>query len=587
MFGDATCKLPEDEDECRQFLRCLQTPVEHHDELVRRRCVEGEDLRYRHFHHHRADRAFSATGLPTVQTGETNFRDDRRRDRLVSPQPKRPRTGALGVEESPSKKASPADAAKLHSEAKRRRESGEAPVYDPLARLGTAMPTPSPKQEARRDAGYHKPEQKDGIDPREFKAGTFLCTLEQLNKLIQMCDAHNRSCMGTLSFRPACCTFTGVVAHLRPECSTCGRKSWYSSPTCDVPIVAEGATSATTRKSLFLNELVSQAIATTPVNIEQACYFLEGLQLWVPRKDAMYHQVNGPAADAVEATWREEQAELVAQIRARSTHPHLLASLDGSHTGGSDAEVSRVNSIDMQSEKVLWSEASDVGAAQGREHRLGVKFIAWCKEQGLDLVALCIDESSLKSLIEKTARDPQLSGLSDEQLMQAIIDLWHDKKNLKKHMADFSGAAKPAFKAMGVDLVEAARQQGTVMTDAAFGAATDAVTAALRANLAAEHAEFELHAQNMLNGTTTISDADITVAQLSADGQRDCLRTLHGIEHGTAGFRLPTHRLATADVEQVRATVDGLRQVAPSSVHHSRWQLCSPTNLVQLRSDLR
>eukprot|EP01043_Picozoa_sp_COSAG02_P114071 COSAG02_NODE_50350_length_321_cov_0.693694_1_plen_107_part_11 len=107
--------------------------------------------------------------------------------------------------------------------------------------------------------------------------------------------------------------------------------------------------------------------------------------------------------------------------------------------------------------------------------------------------------------------------------MQAIIDLWHDKKNLKKHMADFSGAAKPAFKAMGVDLVEAARQQGTVMTDAAFGAAIDAVTATLRANLAAEHAEFELHAQNMLNGTTTISDADITAAQLSADGQRDCL----------------------------------------------------------------
>ena len=104
MFGDATCKLPEDEDECRQFLQCLQTPVEHHDELVRHHCVEGEDLRYRHFHHHRADRAFSATGLPTVQTGETNFRDDRRRDRLVSPQPKRPRTGALGVEESPSKK---------------------------------------------------------------------------------------------------------------------------------------------------------------------------------------------------------------------------------------------------------------------------------------------------------------------------------------------------------------------------------------------------------------------------------------------------------------------------------------------------
>jgi len=54
VHGNATCQLPEDEDECREFLFALATPEEKHDDYVRRRCHEGEDLRYRTFH--RVDR---------------------------------------------------------------------------------------------------------------------------------------------------------------------------------------------------------------------------------------------------------------------------------------------------------------------------------------------------------------------------------------------------------------------------------------------------------------------------------------------------------------------------------------------------
>jgi hypothetical protein len=138
VHGNATCKLPEDEDECREFLFALGTPEEKHDEIVRRRCHEGEDVRYRTFHHHREDRTLTETGLITVKTGETNFQDDRRRDRIVLPQPKRPRTGTLGVEASPSKKASPQVAAGLYHKARKRREKGDAPVYDAAERAGTA-----------------------------------------------------------------------------------------------------------------------------------------------------------------------------------------------------------------------------------------------------------------------------------------------------------------------------------------------------------------------------------------------------------------------------------------------------------------
>ena len=352
VYGDATCKLPEDEAQCREFLRCLQTPVEKHDAIVRRRCDNHEDVRYRQFHHHRIDRQRSKTGLPTVKIGETNFRDDKRRGRIVSPQPKRPRTGALGVAESPNLKSNPAAAMAARSVAKARREAALPPEFDPAGWAGTAMPAASPKATARRDAGYFSPDQKDGIDPRQLKAGTFLCTFDRLNALIQMCDTHNRSCAGTLSFRPSCCKFNGVVAQLRPECFTCGRKSWDSSPVFEeVDPPRDARSDPTVRKSFFLNELVSHAMGTTPVGIEAGCYFLEGLHLRVPNKCALYQNINGPVADAVASTWDEEQGELLSEIHARSDHPHLLASLDGSHTGGSDAEVSRVNCIEKQSEK--------------------------------------------------------------------------------------------------------------------------------------------------------------------------------------------------------------------------------------------
>eukprot|EP01046_Picozoa_sp_COSAG06_P065652 COSAG06_NODE_16220_length_1013_cov_0.863239_1_plen_231_part_10 len=231
---------------------------------MRRRCEEGEDLRYRHFHHHLEDRVYTATGLPSVKSGETNFPDDQRRGVMTSPKPKRPRNGGKGVEESPSKKATPGEAAAINHAAKKLRDEGELPLYDAQKHVGTAMPQPSPKEMRRRDAGFHNPTWKNGIDPSEFKAGTFLCTLEQINKLIQMCDAHNRDCSGTLSFRPKDCTFVGVVAHLRPQCSTCGRKSWHSSPLCDLP--QEGAAGGKAPKSFFLNEIVCQAIGTNPVN---------------------------------------------------------------------------------------------------------------------------------------------------------------------------------------------------------------------------------------------------------------------------------------------------------------------------------
>ena len=418
-YGDVTQLLSTDETECRDQLFALAVPecrsevgagLEsgsdgdaqmcepgcrcNHEDIVERRCRKKEKIRFAHLHHLRCNRVFHESGIPTVVDGPSLYAGHKKKFKGVEASllPTRPPSGSLGVAESPSKHSDPARAAEVWAarKAERQQSGGSPPSAEAME--GTASPEVDPKEEARAKLHYPDPASAKGVDPADYPGSNFMCTIPQLLTLINLNNAHSKECTGTLCWRPSDVTFTGVAANLTGECFVCKkREHWSSSPRCD-----DGG------QNLFLNELLAHAIGTTPVLLEHSVYLMEALLMNVPDKHHLNRSITGPTAEAVHQTWEAEQAEMLSDIREQREN-HVLLGIDGSHSGGSEAEVTTVNAICLQTEKVLWSEASDEGPAHGREYALGKRLLAWIKEQELDVPAMCMDESSLVGLLPSLA----------------------------------------------------------------------------------------------------------------------------------------------------------------------------------------
>jgi len=263
-YGDFTHQLPVDPDECRSYLFGLGVPEDEHDEIVRRRCEEHEDIRYRHLHHYRCNRTFTHSGMPAL-VAETQHAHQQVRGKKIAPLPDRPRGGQDGVINSPAKHANPADAARVSAARKKQRRSGASPEFKPEEVQGTAVQPPAAKVTNRAAHGYANPDDGRGIDPVAYKPGTFLCTIPQVITLIQLIDTHARECTGTISWRTRDCTFIGVVGSMGGNCSKCGSwHRWYSSPRCKATaaVTEEGAEMEEEGGTdpFFLNEVICQAV---------------------------------------------------------------------------------------------------------------------------------------------------------------------------------------------------------------------------------------------------------------------------------------------------------------------------------------
>ena len=429
-FGTATHRLPLDRDIARRYLERLNVDPDEWEGLMdeNEQDEDGRGVRYSHLHHHPADRRLTAGGRATVDlSSRTNFRDDQRdlRQHGSPPQPSRPRGGQTGVEESPSKFGTPADA-----EAKRKREEAKRVR---MAELGDGE-SPEPEGQPARAAASEQEEVVE--EPGGFKAGTGLATIEQTIELAQMCEAHGRECDGTIHWSTRDCTFVGVVMSVGGYCRDCGQSfRWYSSPPAveeESPEEEEEEEEEAARPaagSLYLNKLVSLALLTTPGVVEQKKAFMQALDLSVPASRTLDAEMAGECTDAVMKAWEEEQATLIEAAETEGGGKKMLLSLDGSHTGTADGKgtLSTVNALDnLNDGKVVWSKVTDQGGPAGREHRLGQELLEWVEENEVDVPALVIDESSLQSVVKATVRQAQLELAdddSDEKCMQVILDI--------------------------------------------------------------------------------------------------------------------------------------------------------------------
>ena len=93
----------------------------------------------------------------------------------------------------------------------------------------------------------------------------------------------------------------------------------------------------------------------------------------------------------------------------------------------------------------------------------------WLKASDLDCVAMCVDESSFLSVIKSVVRGADITGLDDDQAMEALVDIWHDKKNLKKNMGDWAAKMKPELRKMVNEIGATAAEDDKFLTDAAIG----------------------------------------------------------------------------------------------------------------------
>jgi len=210
-YGDVTQLLSTDETECREQLSALAVPecrsevgagldagsegdeemceagcACNHDDIVRRRCSQNEEIRFAHLHHLRCNRVFRESGIPTVVDGPSLYAGHKKKFAGVEASllPTRPPSGSLGVAESPSKHSDPAWAVENWAARKaERQQSGSSPPSTE-AMEGTASPEMDEKEAARTKLRYADPASAKGIDPTDYPGSNFMCTIPQLLTLI-------------------------------------------------------------------------------------------------------------------------------------------------------------------------------------------------------------------------------------------------------------------------------------------------------------------------------------------------------------------------------------------------------------------
>ena len=201
--------------------------------------------------------------------------------------------------------------------------------------------------------------------------------------------------------------------------------------------------------NLFINDLASFAEACSPVSIEHAIKYLRLLWLRPPVHN-MYTFKKQTVAPVIKTMWHEEQAKL---LMLAQTLRGMIYAYDACHTCVRRAELTTANCLDLRHKnKVVWFGVSKAGESATREATLCRVLMQWLQQHEVDLAAMCMDESSCRTIVGIVQREFALTEPEQLQMVQVMIDIWHGKKSgrkgFKKHVAACSGLLHAALRAM-------------------------------------------------------------------------------------------------------------------------------------------
>ena len=203
-----------------------------------------------------------------------------------------------------------------------------------------------------------------------------------------------------ITFRPTWDSTHATCLCINGECTSCGKTfRWDSQPRSE----ATG--------NFMGNDLIGAAVATTPVTVAHAQYFLAVLMMQPPSAKTIRDFLYTHAAPTLHNMWRLEQEKIFKEIRykdstARRPGRTVIAEYDMSHSCVRSAENSTACVIDAESGLVIWKMVLDEGEAAGREAIACREALQFFERSGIDIGAMVIDDSSCRTIIEAAQRSP-------------------------------------------------------------------------------------------------------------------------------------------------------------------------------------
>jgi len=268
-----------------------------------------------------------------------------------------------------------------------------------------------------------------------------------------------------ITFRPTWDSTHATCLCINGECTSCGKTfRWDSQPRSE----ATG--------NFMGNDLIGAAVATTPVTVAHAQYFLAVLMMQPPSAKTIRDFLYTHAAPTLHNMWRLEQEKIFKEIRykdstARRPGRTVIAEYDMSHSCVRSAENSTACVIDAESGLVIWKMVLDEGEAAGREAIACREALQFFERSGIDIGAMVIDDSSCRTIIEAAQRSQAGSESEKKRFIKVLLDVWHSKKNGKPEYDKYV-RGEGCFGAIQAAVRKAAAlcaQQGRVLTEAGLG----------------------------------------------------------------------------------------------------------------------